>query len=56
MDLPVSISGSALNCLRTSSTILPAALETPFISCPVIINGTSPPTSSPTITAGFVRL
>ena len=48
--------GSALNCLRTSSTIFPATRETPFMSWPVIINGSKPPTSSPTITDGFERL
>lgn len=44
------------NDLLTSSTIFPAARDTPSMSCPVIINGSSPPTSNPTMTVTFVKL
>ena len=41
--------GSLLNCRLTSSTSFDAALDTPLINCPVIMNGINPPTNNPTI-------
>ncbi len=48
--------GSALNCLRTSSTMRPAARPTACIDSPQNTKAMTEPMNAPTRTRGFIRV
>ncbi len=55
-DFPSIRPGISANCLRTSETILKAALPTAVMVMEAIRKGRIPPTKNPITTSGFKRL